>query len=103
MTKVLFCNEIYQLCEKMGLSYNEVRALACLDGRIGASHTLVPGPDGQPGAGGHCFPKDINNLRSVAKELGTGEKLFTAVIERNNELRSEKDWEAMKDRAVTDK
>lgn len=103
MTKVMFCNEIHQLCEKMGLNYNEVRLLACLDGRIGQSHTLVPGPDGQLGAGGHCFPKDINNLRHVAKELGTNEKLFTAVIERNDELRSDKDWEAMKDRAVTDK
>jgi UDPglucose 6-dehydrogenase len=103
MTKVLFCNEIYKVCQSLELNYEEVRVLACLDRRIGPSHTLVPGPDGNLGAGGHCFPKDINNLRAVAAELGTGEKLFTAVIDRNNEVREDKDWEAMKDRAVTDK
>lgn len=103
MTKVLFFNEIYQICEAYGLNYEEIRVLSCLDRRIGTSHTLVPGPDGLLGAGGHCFPKDINNLRYVSRSLGTGEKLFTAVIDRNNEVRQEKDWEAMKDRAVTDK
>jgi hypothetical protein len=30
------------------------------------------------------------------------EKLFTAVIDRNNEIREDKDWEKMKDRAVID-
>jgi UDPglucose 6-dehydrogenase len=103
MTKVLFCNEIYKICEELGLEYEQVRDLAVLDRRIGYSHTTVPGPDGHLGAGGHCFPKDINNLRHVSKELGTGEKLFTAVIERNLEIREKKDWEDMKDRAVTDK
>lgn len=103
MTKVLFCNEIYALCQKMGINYDEVRMLGVLDPRIGASHTSVPGHDGQLGAGGHCFPKDINNLRHIATIHSTGEQLFSAVIQRNNELREEKDWEKMSDRAVTDR
>lgn len=103
MTKVLFSNEIHQVCQKLGIEYEEVRVLANLDHRIGVSHTKVPGPDGMLGAGGHCFPKDINNLAAVCRELGVPEKLFTAVIERNDELREVKDWEEMKDRAVTDK
>jgi UDPglucose 6-dehydrogenase len=102
MTKVLFCNEMFQLCQKMGIDYEEVRSLATLDPRIGFSHTYVPGHDGSLGAGGHCFPKDINNLRNVCRQQGVPEKLFTAVIERNNEIRENKDWEEMKGRAVID-
>lgn len=102
MAKILFSNEVFLVCEQLGVKFDEVRMLALLDTRIGAGHTLVPGPDGQLGAGGHCFPKDINNLRAVAREEGTNEKIFTAMIERNNEIREDKDWLRMKDRAVID-
>ena len=99
-TKVTFSNEVYLMCNKLGISYNEVRILSVLDPRIGSSHTTVPGHDGKIGFSGSCFPKDINNLSHTAKRLGTEEKLFSAVIERNNELRSEKDWEQLEGRAV---
>lgn len=102
-TKVLFSNEIAMLCEKMSIDYNEVRFLTALDPRIGASHTAVPGPDGFRGAGGHCFPKDMHNLKYLAAECGYPERMFTAVLSRNNEIREEADWEKMNDRAVTDK
>jgi len=100
--KVMFSNEVYQMCQKLGIDYNEVRSLAVLDTRIGAGHTIVPGPDGQLGYGGHCFPKDIQNLRASAKLLGVSEKIFTALIDRNDELREKKDWLEMKERAVTE-
>jgi UDPglucose 6-dehydrogenase len=99
-TKVMFCNEIYQICEKLGIEYDEVRVAALLDRRIGDSHTVVPGHDGQLGYGGHCFPKDINNLRAVCRELGIDEKIFTAVIDRNEQVREDKDWLRMEGRAV---
>lgn len=102
-TKVIFANEIYQMCQRLGISYEETRFVTSLDPRIGSSHTQVPGPDGFMGAGGHCFPKDMQNLRFEAAKLGFDEKLFTAVFERNLELRDDKDWEKMTDRAVTDK
>ncbi len=102
MTKIMFSNEMYLMCEKLGIEYDEVRFLAILDNRIGESHTRVPGHDGSMGAGGSCFPKDINNLRFSAKEMGVPERIFTAVIERNEEVRPEKDWEELKGRAVVD-
>lgn len=101
--KVLFSNEIYMLCQAMGISYDEVRLLTALDPRVGAAHTAVPGPDGHLGAGGHCFPKDMHNLRFTARQFNVPEKMFTAVLERNGEVRNERDWEKMEDRAVTDK
>lgn len=101
-TKIMFSNEMYKICEKLGVKYEDVRMLACLDQRIGSGHTSVPGPDGSLGYGGHCFPKDLNNLRAFCKEIGVNEKVFSAVIERNDELRENRDWEDMKERAVTD-
>lgn len=100
MTKVLFCNEMYQVCKRMNVDYNIVRNIAVMDERIGRSHTFVPGHDGELGAGGHCFPKDMNSLRAVARDFGIPEKLFTAVLDRNDELRVKKDWLEMKGRAV---
>lgn len=102
-TKVVFSNEIYRICEKLGISYDEVAFLTKLDPRIGGSHMQVPGHDGDFGAGGHCFPKDMNDLKFVAGQLGTGQKMFSAVLERNAELRKNRDWEDMSDRAVTKK
>ena len=105
MTKVLFCNEIYQLCQKMDIDYEATRLLTCLDRRIGSSHTFVPGPDKfhDLGAGGHCLIKDVNNLRYLAHNFETGERVISAILERNDMLRVNRDWEDMKDRAVTDK
>lgn len=100
-TKVLFSNEIYQLCQKLGITYEDVRLVSCVDPRIGPSHTQVPGPDGFLGAGGHCFPKDMHNLKFIAEQLGVPELMFSTVLDRNNQLREEKDWEKMEDRAVT--
>ena len=102
MTRVLFMNEIYQICKKLGVNYEEVSLLTCLDPRINPSHMKVPGPDGQLGAGGSCFIKDIHNLRCITKSLGIEEKLFTAVIEKNEQVRPAKDWEQLVGRAIID-
>lgn len=102
-TKVLFANEIYQLCKKLGINYDDVRIVTALDPRIGGSHLTVPGHDGYLGAGGHCFPKDMNNLKFTAEQVGLKERMFTTVLQRNSEVREERDWEKMSDRAVTDK
>jgi UDPglucose 6-dehydrogenase len=99
-TKVMFSNEVYQLCQVLAIDYSDVRELACLDARIGSGHTVVPGPDGQLGFGGHCFPKDLQNLRYVMKQHGVKERVLSAVIDRNLELREDRDWERMKGRAV---
>lgn len=55
-TKVSFFNDIYSLCEKLGINYDNVIEATMHDTRIGKSHYSVPGPDGDRGFGGHCFP-----------------------------------------------
>lgn len=99
-TKVSFANEIYQICEKLGIKYDGVMNLAKLDKRLGQSHWRVPGPDGHFGYGLTCFPKDINALIAAAVSLGVEPKMLRAAWEKNLEVRPEKDWEQMKGRAV---
>ena len=39
--KVIFCNEMYDIAARCGISYEEARRLWLADGRIGESHTRV--------------------------------------------------------------
>lgn len=49
----------------------------------------------------NCFPKDINATITFANSLGVGVPLLKAVWNRNVFVdRPEKDWEALKGRAV---
>ena len=99
-TKVSFANEIKQICDKVGADYDKVVEYTTLDDRLGKTHWSVPGPDGDCGFGGHCLPKDINALISVAHKLGIETEVLEAVVETNDKVRENRDWEDMKGRAV---
>jgi len=71
------------------------------DGRVGDSHTLVPGPDGKKGFGGSCFPKDINAFMTFSESLGFTPHTIAGAWKTNLEVRPEKDWEKLLGRAVT--
>jgi nucleotide sugar dehydrogenase len=100
-TKVAFANETCQICEKLGIDYDKVIEYATKDKRLGTSHWSVPGPDGIRGFGGSCFPKDINALINVAKQLGVDPAVMEAAWEKNLEIRPDKDWELLKGRAIS--
>ena len=100
-TKVTFANEMYQICQKIDVDYDKVTEYALHDMRIGRSHLSVPGPDGDLGFGGHCFPKDLNAIIYLASILAIDTTLLSAVDEKNNALRSNRDWEGMIGRAVS--
>lgn len=115
-TKVSFANEIAQLCEALdnkglNIDYDKVVEYAKLDTRLGNSHWAVPGPvpthDGRyvRGFGGHCFPKDLNALVYVAKNLGVDMKVLKGAWDKNLEVRGpeDRDWEHMQGRAVSKK
>ena len=99
-TKVSFANEIYQICDKLNIDYDKVVEYATLDDRLGKSHWNVPGPDGDFGFGGHCFPKDLNALLFLSENLDTVNNVLCATNETNNNVRVKRDWENMKGRAV---
>jgi len=99
-TKVSFANEIKQICNKVDVDYDKVIEYATLDERLGVTHWSVPGHDGDFGFGGHCLPKDLNALICVAHELGIEPEVLEAVVETNDKVRKNRDWEDMKGRAV---
>ena len=101
-TKVSFANEMYQICQGLDIDYDKVIEYAKYDDRLGKSHWSVPGPDGDFGYGGHCFPKDLAALNYVASELNVSTKILSATIEKNKEVRSNKDWEKQIGRAVSE-
>lgn len=99
-TKVSFANEIYELCQKLGVDYDKVIEYAQYDDRLGKSHWSVPGPDGDRGFGGHCFPKDTQALFRLAYDMGVNPIMLAATLTKNDEVREERDWESMEGRAV---
>ena len=100
-TKIAYCNEISEFCEKSGINYESVRDLATRDTRIGEGHTNVPGHDGKKGFGGTCFPKDINSLLHEMKKLDMDSYILKSVITRNETHdRPENDWKEDKGRAT---
>jgi UDPglucose 6-dehydrogenase len=99
-TKVSFANEMYDVCEGLGVDYDKVIEYACYDERLGTSHWSVPGPDGDRGYGGHCFPKDVKALIKVAIDNDLLPQMLIATDDKNNEVRNNRNWENMKGRAI---
>ena len=89
-TKVAFFNEVFDLCETAGIDYNQVKALVGMDERITHSHMQVPGPDGDRGFGGACFPKDTKALVYSANVLGATLPTLLTAIKSNDEIRKDK-------------
>ena len=101
-TKVIFANEMYDICNAAGVDFDKVTEYSLHDKRIGKSHLMVPGPDGDRGFGGHCFPKDLEAMIYFANNKNSDADLLKSVLDKNNKLRKNRDWESMKGRAVSD-
>ena len=67
--KVTYFNGIYELCQKLKIDYENVKQGTLLSGYINKPHTLVPGPDGNFGYNGKCFPKDVEAFINFTKGL----------------------------------
>jgi len=83
--KVTFCNEMFEICKAMKISYWEARELWLNDPRVNEMHTAVFADN--RGYGGKCFPKDTNGLVMASKEDGYDPKLLEAMIDSNKKFR----------------
>jgi UDPglucose 6-dehydrogenase len=86
--KTSFFNQIFDICEKTNMNFDIVRHILTQDSRIGAGHTLVPGPDGLRGWGGHCFPKDTEAFVHWAKHIDAVPSLVESAIDYNKKVRN---------------
>ena len=76
--RIIFINEIADLCEKIEADVTDVAKGIGLDQRIGP-HFLEPGP----GFGGSCFPKDARALIESGKKYDAPQSLLESVIVGN--------------------
>ncbi len=78
--KIAYANELANICQVLGVSYDEVIKSVTLDPRINARF-LVPGV----GFGGSCFPKDLEALASASRAMGYDPPLIEAILAQNRE------------------
>ena len=88
-TKVTFMNDFYKLAEAEGVDFKRLTDLTIFDDRIGYTHLAVPGPDGQYGWGGACFPKDVAAIQMEALDLNEELELLGRVEDINNKHRKQ--------------
>jgi UDPglucose 6-dehydrogenase len=100
--KVMVFNEMCTLCDSinnkvmfnpsLSLDYDVIMSGVISDNRIGKSHYEVPGPDGDYGFGGTCFPKDINALISIMEDNDIDPIVLKSIWEQNKNYRRDWDW-----------
>jgi len=93
--KVIFANQIYDLCEALKIDYEDVKEAIKSDKRIGKSHWEIRHTESSldstrlekyRGYGGKCFPKDVNSLIVWGKSLGVDMSLLEQGREINSRL-----------------
>ncbi len=101
--KVSFFNELYRLSKTFdNVDPTDVINELINDGRIGKSHFQVPGPDGDFGWGGSCFPKDNMSYQDISFKQGVEPLMAEAAREVNDEVRTDRSWEKDIGRAVSE-
>ena len=88
-TKVMFFNDLHKLHESGSsmVSWEQFTDMLTRDPRIGNSHMQVPGPDGELGFGGHCFPKDTEALLKYAQDKKINLNMLKKAVETNKKIR----------------
>lgn len=89
--KVQFFTEMYLLCQKLGMDFNNIRDLMLKNGWINPMHTTVPGPDGKISYGGLCFPKDTTALLHFMENLDVPCDVIKAIVNERSDMRKGED------------
>jgi UDPglucose 6-dehydrogenase len=87
--KVIVNNEFSVLASALDVKWDEVARIAATDSRLGNTHWAVPGPDGQAGFGGACFPKDTAAIATLARPHNVPMTVLDAAIQANKLMRDE--------------
>lgn len=85
--RTIIAHDLSKLCDAMGMDWKEIIWAMVRDPRVGASHWMQPGPDGQYGFGGSCFPKDTRAIAHELAEAKVGDDFASWILSKNKHLR----------------
>lgn len=83
--RVIFANEIYDICQTLNIDYSKVRECFELDKRIAPGHFDVF-HGGYRGVGGDCLPKDLDALIFATEALSLNPELIKTARRQNRRL-----------------
>lgn len=84
-SRISYWNEIYYVCQKLGINSDLVARVAAMDKRIGKYGTVHG-----KAFGGKCLPKDLGAFISFIEELGYEPRFLKAVKEINEKIKRDK-------------
>jgi len=87
--KVIFANQMYDICQALGINYDSVADAAAASRFLQVKDHLTVVHKGYRGYGGKCLPKDIKALIRYAEDLGVDLALHRTADDINERLLAE--------------
>lgn len=81
--KVAYANQMFDLCQKLGIEYDDVKDCVTSEPWMGTHHWEIF-HKGYRGYGGKCLPKDARAILQLAKQTGVDLTLLMSAEEYNN-------------------
>jgi len=94
-TIVLFNNIMFDICQSLGISYEEAAKMVSMDRRLVSLKNYFEVTSAR-GWGGKCFWKDTNALVGKAKDLKVDVSFIEKMIDENLRIRKVRDWQDIK-------
>lgn len=84
--KVIFANQVYDLCRSFKINYEDIKKAMAAEPWMGTGQHLEVIHKGYRGFGGKCLPKDLKTLIKVFKSQKLKPELFETADKINEEI-----------------
>ena len=83
--RIIFANEMYEIAEKLGAKYSNIKEAYCLRN---TKDMYLDVNENFRGYGGVCLPKDTKAIAALCKKLDLDLKLFETIDSENNKFKT---------------
>ena len=84
--RVVFANNLYEVCQRIGADYTQVKNAYAKTGKMGDFYLDVD--DSMRGFGGMCLPKDTKAIKHLKDRLGIKLQLLDVILSDNEKLKT---------------